>query len=108
MRKPTRRRGARWRRAAEPGTGSGRSARWGCPERGRVAWRALPHAPRNQGRLRRAGLAARRALALAHRAAQREELMWCRIEFGRVLAASGRWKEAGQLWDRTLAALPVP
>ncbi|MEK7330130.1 MAG: GAF domain-containing protein, partial [Candidatus Eisenbacteria bacterium] len=32
------------------------------------------------------------------------ELVWCRIELGRVWIAAGRWPEAGDLWDRALEA----
>ena len=68
------------------------------------AWRSLAQAHRIAGRLRRAERAAARALAMAGRAGRSVDLDWCRIEYGRLCAAAGRWPEAAGVWARSLEA----
>jgi tetratricopeptide (TPR) repeat protein len=68
------------------------------------AWRSLAQAHRIAGRLRRADRAARRALNLSMAASYGTELDWARIELGRVWMTAGRWDQAGELWDRAIAA----
>jgi Nif-specific regulatory protein len=67
------------------------------------AWRSRAQAERIRGRLIRALEASGRALsrAAAHGA---EEQRWCRIEYGRVCAAAGRWIEADAVWNEAMAA----
>ena len=62
-----------------------------------LSWRSLAQALRISGRHRAARRVALRALALADRAAP-EERIWSRLELGRVHAAMGNWKAAGETW----------
>ncbi len=66
------------------------------------AWRSLAQAERSAGRLGRASFAARRALNLSGKGSTAES-RWCRIEYGRTLATSGRWSEAAVVWNAGLA-----
>lgn len=61
------------------------------------AWRALAQAHRIGGRLVPAERAARRALAVAVRRCDDEEIRWCRVELGQVLAEKGEWSQLGSL-----------
>jgi Nif-specific regulatory protein len=70
------------------------------------AWRALSRAERMIGRLRRAERAARRAVDLAAVRGSSDEAGWCALEYGSVLAQSGRSKPAIALWRAAHAELP--
>lgn len=63
-----------------------------------AALRALGVARRIRGRSTRAGKAIGRGLERAQ-AGLAEEENWCRIEYGRVFSAMGRWKEAAEIWE---------
>ncbi|HEY3215012.1 MAG TPA: sigma 54-interacting transcriptional regulator [Candidatus Eisenbacteria bacterium] len=71
------------------------------------AWRSLAQAHRIAGRLVRAERAARRALSRATDLSP-EDLDWCRIELGRVLAASGAWSQAEEVWETARQLVTSP
>src|SRR5206468_2965711 len=89
------------REARRLGARAARMVRRHRPRVEAFAWRSLAQAHRISGRPRRAERLARRALRLAERV-QPAELEWCRVELGRVLAASGDWEGAGHVWGSPL------
>ncbi len=77
------------------------------PDLSSYAWRSLAQAERMAGRSGLALLAVRRAHA-ALRDTQGSEPQWCRIEYGRILAQQGRWKEALNIWETGLRQTAQP
>ena len=90
--------------ARAQGRAAVRLTRRHLPDREPFAWRSLAQAHRITGRLARAERCARLGLTLAMKRSNPFELEWGRIELGRIWAATGRWQEAGELWERALSA----
>ena len=91
-------------RALRQARASVRLTRGYLPRLEPFAWRTLAQAHRIAGRTRRAERAAGHAVSLAIKFGLEGELDWCRIEYGRSRAMTGRWKEAEEVWNRALAA----
>ncbi|HET7249115.1 MAG TPA: sigma 54-interacting transcriptional regulator [Gemmatimonadales bacterium] len=81
-----------------------RLARAHAPAYESFAWRALAQAHRIAGRLVMAERGARRALAVAVRRGDDEEIRWCRVELGHVLAEKEEWSQLGSLCGVDAAA----
>jgi transcriptional regulator with GAF, ATPase, and Fis domain/tetratricopeptide (TPR) repeat protein len=72
-------------------------ARAFAPRLASAAWRARATAHRAAGQWRAAERAARRAIAAAHRVGREADAAWASVELSRVMAARGRWGEAGDV-----------